>query len=742
MNNILTSYFNIHNSNDGKYINIELDGKKKKCKTLNEVAEIAYSKSQEIFVDVKYANSDSKSAIDKLRTEQSYDLKQAFCAQFVNELSDYIHAKKELRDNYIQNTLPSAFNAKFIAASFKPAGYVNEIDEKFISNIVYSEEQDALYYVNNGAYKMLGTIAEIVNKDSKAIYLLTSCINNELSIKFNVEYFDFWSYLYQQIDKATDAFFEAKVLFETLAQRNEKINPDQTLTCVPWSEKVSMYYFSDKKTGLLCSDWYDRLHSYFIKSIFTYLIPASGVNNDLYNVYYETLNDESGTFKRYAIKPTHGAKCTFETYISKLFSERYAIQTMLKKININPHIISDDSTPAEFQYDPTWLDRLTDQAEIGDAKVLNAFLSPYSKEEKLIIMAWAYTVFHPSLNDNIHFLFMTGGQTFKTNYYAAMIVKILQLAYKSNRNLTHYLERDMWITDSFLRESSTTGISNAALVHSDECTDKCLDQFKAMSGGTSDGINYQKRMMRETPISMKIFCKWLFTTNKFFAIQDDSGAFDRRLVIIKRMDVNNLAKPYAGAIYDKMKFKEIKVFYELAKWSYNEILKTATDLQDYRNKQEVLRRNLNEAYQEEEKLQAYSVLFERIFKSAIGTNSSDGSIRVKGTLSTPIIEEVSKEYNLNINGFRNWIKHSISTIKENKYTTMHFSDGRASGWVLYPLKQAIQEKLLADCDEVEDNDTFSSKIADENENVIPSNLKSYISRPITASIIFDSEEDV
>lgn len=690
---ILTNYFEIRNSNDGKYIQLQVDGKFKKYKTLADVAEAAYKESQKVFADANYAESDSKKEIDKLCREQNYSLQQAFCIQFEKELAQHLAKKKEARDSYIQNALPSAFNAKFIPASFKPASFCNSVDVSFINSVVYCVEQDALYYTTNNSYKLIGTIDEIISKDSRSIYTLATCINKDLSIKHSIDFFDFWSYLYQQVDKATEAFFEAKLLLETIAQSDAIVNVEDKLNCVPWTEKISLNYFCDK-SGKLVSDWYDRLHSYFIKSIFTYLIPASGVNNDLYNVYYETLNDDSGTFKRYAIKPTHGAKCTFETYLAKLFSERFVICSMLKKIDTVPHIISDDSTIAEFSYDSNWQDKLTHQVDFSNAKILNAFIKPYSKEERIALMAWAYTVIHPSVNDNIHLLFMTGGGTFKTNYYCAMIEKILKLAYNSNRSLVHNMKEDRWITDSFLRESTTTGISNSAMINADECTDKCLEQFKSMSGGTSDGMSYQKRMMRETPISMRIYCKWLFTTNKFFSIEDDSGAFDRRLLIVNRMDVKNIEKPFSASEFCKHIDTEISAFYELAKASYYAMLKVAPTLQEYRDAT-MLKKNMTLAYNEEDKLllyyEIYNVLTEEM---TIHNRINDNIMILDANEFNSRFEEPCKKAGINFAGFKKWIRNTTDTKYPCEYKAVRLmSNLIRKCWCLSELKQEVVDTI-------------------------------------------------
>lgn len=698
--NILTNYFEIRNSNDGKYIQLQVDGRFKKYKTLADVAEAAYKESQKVFADASYAESDSKKEIDKLCREQNYSLQQAFCAQFEKELAQYLTHKKEARDNYIQNALPSAFNAKFIPASFKPASFCNSVDLSFINSVVYCVEQDALYYTSNNSYKLIGTIDEIISKDSRSIYTLATCINKDLSIKHSIDCFDFWSYLYQQVDKATEAFFEAKVLLETISQSDAIVNVEDKLNCVPWTDKISLNYFSDK-SGKLVSDWYDRLHSYFIKSIFTYLIPASGVNNDLYNVYYETLNDDSGTFKRYAIKPTHGAKCTFETYLAKLFSERFVICSMLKKIDTVPHIISDDSTIAEFSYNSNWQDKLANQVDFKDAKILNAFIKPYSKEERTALMAWAYTVIHPSTNDNIHLLFMTGGGTFKTNYYCAMIEKILKLAYGSNRSLVHQMKEDRWITDAFLRESTTTGISNSAMINADECTDKCLEQFKSMSGGTNDGMAYQKRMMRENPISMKIYAKWLFTTNKFFSIDDESGAFERRLLIINRMDVKNIEKPYSASEFCKNIDSEICAFYELAKASYNAMLKVAPTLQEYRDATE-LKKNMTLAYNEEDKLMLYYEIYDALESSKVVHQYVKKCMVVPPDEFNEVVEERCKIASVNFSGFKKWIRNTTDTEYACEYKPVSIDGKLRKCWCLSKLKQEVVDSITAQVDNVDD----------------------------------------
>lgn len=705
---VLTNYFEIHNSNNGKSINIVIEDKKKSCKTLTDVAKLAYSKSQVIFSDDKYNNSDSKKVIDTLRT-QGYTLEQAFCTQFETELAEYLNAKKALRDDYIRSTLPNAFNSKFIPASFKPATFTNERDEQFLQNIYYNSEQDSIYYCHDNSYELIASVSELLSRDSFSISKLAMRIADDMAIMNNTPSFDFWSYLYEQTDKATNCFFESKLLLETYAQEDKAFTANDKLTSVPWKEHVNMLYFCDRTTQKLKDDWYDRLHSYFVKNIFTYIIPAAGVNADLYNIYYEALNnDECNTFRRYAIRPTHGAKCTFETYITKLLSERSIIMKKLKKLDIVPHIISDDSTPAEFSYDSNWLNTLTDQVEMKDAKILKTFLSPYTVAERRVLMAWAYTVIHPSTNDNIHLLFMTGGGSFKTNYYCAMIEHILSQAYHSRRKLTHVMKGDRWIVDSFLRESSNSGISTAALINADECTDKCLEQFKEMSGGTVDGMSYQKRMMRENPISLKIYAKWLFTTNKFFSIEDESGAFERRLLIVNRMDVQNLDKPYSASEFSKHFFTEVKAFYECAKLAYDNIMKEASSLQEYREHTE-LQKNMSLAYNEDDKLYAYYRLYTEVSNMSAVRTDSKGRVVVHANIFNEVSTRICEEAGVNVSGFKKWIRNTCSTDSVSEYLPTRFDGIVNKCWHLSKLKESALNSVISQIDVLQDDDTSKSE---------------------------------
>lgn len=706
MNNlVLTDFYEIHNSKDGKTINFTIDSKVKKFKTVRDAAVEAYKHSQELFDSEKYLNSTSKQEIEAIRRTKSKSLEDAFVEQFEKELIEYLNVRKEIRDDYIQSALPSAFRAKFIPAKFSPSSALNEIDKMFVENIVYNVEQDSIYSVSNDSYQFIGTLAEVINKDSKTLFKLTNILDKELSIKYSVESFELWSFMYDQLDKVTEAFFKNKIILEQIDQSNKNVDINSTLN-MPWKKDASIAQFVNLKTMRLKNNWLDELHSYFVKNIFEHVIPASGVNAGLYNVFFETTDDE--TFKRYAVKPIMNKKCTFELFIANLFSERYTIVKSIKHIDAVPKVISDDNTPAEFHYNTNWLDGLTDQVSFEDAKILNAFLSPYADEERIAIMAWAYSVFHPSLNDNIHFLFKTGGGTFKTNYYCEMLRTILKLAYQS-RELCLVLKGDRWISDSFLKETPTIGISNAALVNADECTDKCLEEFKSMTGGTSKGMDYQKRVMRENPISMKIYSKWLLTTNKDFIVTDNDGAFERRLLIINRHDVKNIAKPYSAAEFEKHFSTEVKAFYEYSEQCYNKIRETANTIQEYRDSNSI-RKYMNETYKESEKIMAYNELLAQLENIVTDKQYVKNRLIVHVDQFNAIAEHLCKKYEINVAGFRKWIRETEDTEVECKYAPVRVNGDIRKCWQLAKLKQDVIDKLNASADELDDAKTTNVQI--------------------------------
>jgi hypothetical protein len=376
---------------------------------------------------------------------------------------------------------------------------------------------------------------------------------------------------------------------------------------------------------------------------------------------YETSDPEGCYFKRFALTFPQGGKAPFSDYLLKLFECSDLVIRSIPHIKSIPHIISDDTTPAKYYIDSEWKDKLVPgQYEMKDCKILNTFLHPYTNEEKLALMGWVYTVLHPSYGDTINLLFKTGGGSFKTNYYSSMIQRLLCVMYNvKNNDCSHTMLKDSWVKDRFLLEGINSGLSMAAFVNNDECTIASVEEFKNFSGGGKNGMDYSRRTMRENPTQMKIYSKWLFTTNNNFLINDDSGAYDRRLFIIDRMDVKKLNPPYPKATFENELEKEMLTFYNLAEDCYKQILKTHKSLEDYVTDPNIsISKNLKMAYAEDDKVFIYYSLF----KNHNHTSETEPLMISISDFNTEV-ESLCEKNEVNYNGFKNWVKSTDKTTR-------------------------------------------------------------------------------
>ena len=277
-----------------------------------------------------------------------------------------------------------------------------------------------------------------------------------------------------------------------------------------------------------------------------------------------------------------------------------------------------------------------------------------------------------------------------------MIQRILNKMYNAN-NITFTMLSDTWVRDRFLLESVNGGVSTAAFVNNDECTIKSIEAFKDFSGGGKNGMDYSKRTMRENPTQMKIYSKWLFTTNNDFILQDDSGAYDRRLFIIDRMDVKKLIPPYSKRDFEDELVKEMKTFYITAKQSYEHILKGYKSLEDFVTKCSIAN-NLKKAYAEEDKIWIYYKLTEDLYKG------NETNIWIPSSDFKKQVTTLCDELDVNICGFKKWLKSNAVEKCEGspEYTQHKFDGANLRAWNLKRLKQEFIPK-----DDESDVDKFA-----------------------------------
>lgn len=695
---ILNDIFKLRNSKDGKKIHLFINNKRVSAATVEEAAVKIYTECQTNLV----ANADYQDLVVKpllvVARDINKDFKDVCITTFSQIISDYLYNKREIRDNHIQDSLPSAFKAEFIACTYKPSRMINAADIALLGDLVICSKNNMLYYKRNNGYVLIGAIQDLIARTDSSMFKLVKTLTEYNAIRSGYAQYDLWYDMYKRADKATASFFECRRQCETAAKDN--ISPKDTelyIAVIDKHIKADEFLHIDSWND----SWYDCLHSAFAKMIVNEVLPAMMLNADLANLYYETSDD---MFKRYAFKQTHGKKCSFATYLANVFTESEAIIPLLKTIDIIPRIISDtDTCAAQFYVHSDWQSTLHDQFSIADSKILNTFLAPYTDVEKTAIMAFAYTVWHPSLNDNVNFLFRTGGGTFKSNYYAEMISTILNKMYQPNNSIIHHLMSSRWVTDAALKENCDgTGISTAALVINDEATDQCIDEFKNMSGGSADsGVNYTRRVMRENPTTIKIYCKWLFMTNNKFIITDDSGALDRRLFIIDRPDVENLERPYDSRVYNSMLAREVKAFYSYAEQCYKLIESKYGSLSSFVLKDYRVYKNLHAAYKDEDKTCAYSELYNDLLQMSKQQSNNDvvdksDFLAVKTDVLNTYVDKYCSKYELNAKGFKNWITTTDKCKSKNQYTCIRVKNVLSKMWKLHALSDDALNEVAAE----------------------------------------------
>lgn len=720
-NKFFIEFSNCHNNKKGTSITMKFEdeAKKQQPATLKDAIDLLYNKAcSELQTKQWYTDVNSKILTEAHTTNTDY--KTLWKEVMLKELNEFLVQKQVVRDEYTQTSLPDAFGGDFLPCKFDPKHSINEIDLLLIKGVVYCTLDNSLYINYHDNYIRLGDFESVTDRKSNANRMLFKYLSQLNSERVGREFYDLWEELYTIADKITDAFFLIRRQCENSSKNKTNADFDISLPWVKEPVKINEFLQCDE-TKPLPFNWYNELHSAFAKEVINHMLPASMINNDLMNLYYEAKDDE---FKRYAIKPSKGSKCTFSTYLSKLFEESNALSQFIPKIDVLPRIITDEEgVCARFRVRPDWEKDLFEQyTKYDECKILKTFLEPYTDNEKLAIMGWAYTVLHPSCPDNINFLFKTGGGTFKTNYFAEQIKILLRKMYQPDYDLVHVMLRDLWVTDVARRElANGCGISTAALVFNDECTDKCLEEFKAMSGGSTDtGEDYQCRIMRENPKQMKIYCKWLFNTNTDFMIQDTTGAFDRRLFIISRMDVRNLNKPYQKNEFHKYLEKETKMFYETAKKSYEAIRKRYGTLEAFVTTVPEISKNLKDAYNEEEKMIAYYNILDKLKTAAtkdVSYNANEHKLIVTSKMFNSILKDVCEDLGIeNTKGVVKWIKNTDKCEQMNVLnTSVRLTDENVKsrgarsvfttkvnkGHKLYDLKQSYYNNIVQNSEEID-----------------------------------------
>ena len=693
---ILDNLFKIHNQANGNGYTVQVGDKRKKVSTTDNLVDLLYEKQSSIVGDEKYQELVKYFMFRSNEERKPFD--EIWKKYMRLMIQAHIQKKSEKRDDIVRITLPSAYGAKFSPCKYLPRKTMNEKDVELLKGLCICDKNSNLYFELHGNYTLLGTPTELQMRNSPSAIKAASLITKSNAERKGIKDWDLWDDTFRVCDKLTDEFMDIRREIENAIK--EGVTLDIPVKAYWMDNEITIREFLQLPDGPTPTDVMDKLHSAFSKVAINKLLSSLMINKDLGNLFIEM--DEEW-FKRYAFRPGEksGKKCSLQDYISAAMSELPSLSSKIPHLKEEPKVISDlPGVMCRFNMYSNWMEDLpTGQKDRKDCKCLYTFLKPYSREERLAIMAYAYTVWHPSTNDPINMALKTGGGTLKTSTYAQNIIDILNFMYRPEGSIVHKMIGDTWVKDpARLENSSGDGVSTAALVFNDECTETSINKFKDMSGGSSDsGVFYQKRVMRENPTELKIYCKFLFLTNVDFQIQDTDGAFDRRLFVIDRMDVKKLELPYDRSSYNNERKRELKVFYEYAKKCYEEVVEKYGSLSSMVVSCKDINKNLKQAYNEDAKITTYYQLWESIDQKLIGPEANDIEIKKfddgsVGISNSEIESELSKlcEVNgVNIAGMRKWIKNTDSCTGQNinRYRMRFNKSGLIWGYRIFPLKE-------------------------------------------------------
>jgi hypothetical protein len=691
---LLDDVFKIHNQANGDGYTIDINGKRKRVKTTDELVNQMFINSTKIQGDDMYV--ELVKYINFQMNEEHKSFEETWKKYVKMMVQAHIQKKAEFRDEIIKESIPSAFGAEFNECKFLPRGTLNQKDLEILKGLAFCPKSQFFFFEFHGNWTRLGTAIELQDKTSLASIRAAILISKANAERRGVQKWDIWDEHYRECDRLTAEFMDIRLVLERVVK--EKLTFDITVKPF-WSDTdISLRDLLQLPEGVTATDVIDKLHSAICKVGINQILSAVMINKGLGNINYEF---DGEWFKRYSYRPKGKGKCSLPDYLAAAFSEVPSLIEEIPILNEEPRVISDiPGVRARFTMKKDWLNTLPEgQKPLKECKALKSFLAPYTQNEVLAMMAFAYTVIHPSTNDPINLCIKTGGGTFKTSTFAGDIVDLMNYAYRPDGSIVHKMVGDAWVVDSArLENANGDGVSTAALVFNDECTEKGINKFKDMSGASTDvGVDYQRRLMHQNPVEMKIYAKWLFLTNIDFQIQDTEGAFERRLGIIDEMKIKKLTPPYPRESYDRERKRELRSFYELSKKCYDKVVAEHGSLTTFFQECPELNKNLRQAYNEEAKLLTYHQIWQKLqglLSDPMSTNSGirlldDGSIGVASKSIDDVMKFDCEENGVNLSGMKKWIANTecCEGINNTKYRMRFNKYDLVRGYRLYKLKK-------------------------------------------------------
>lgn len=571
-------------------------------------------------------------------------------ATMIEILKSTLDAKRQKAEEIRQDSIDNLMEQKVRSMTVTSSKEHNDVDRLFLEDIVYCDEDMQFYTCTDKSYVAIGSSENLSNKRGNDQFVIERRkMLGKLFWKDEDKRFELWGLISAVASRATDSYFNLRRLLTEAKTEDRWL--DTQIDCLGVKYKNLRDF--EQRNKLYHESWEQQLHTVICTHVMEHALPTTLFNRQLASI---KRIEECGCFRRYAILPEN-KQCTLGEFYAELFSS--TVTDVVPHISRVPHICSEDDKPAKYHIKPNWRDLLSDQKPYEECKALKAFLENYTDDERTMLMAWAYSVLHPSVKNTLGLLIKTGGGSFKTNVFARQLKALLDVMYGANCHFT--VIRDKWTTNEQYCETAVSGFSRAELIFNDECTEDCITKYKDMSGSTLEaGVDYSYKVVYKQPVNTKLFAKFLFCTNEGFTITDAQGVYDRRLAIIDRMDIKKLPYPYPIHEFDIEISKEMLAFHDLAEEYYNKLMVNYSSIEDFARRSSIAD-NLKAVYNEDAKKLAAEEVFEILKNLGNGDNiqvverENGIQLNVANGIFCETVDKVAADYSLNPKGLRNYI---------------------------------------------------------------------------------------
>lgn len=596
-----------------------------------------------------------------------------YMLKYITEMLEH-----KAENNYEKNVARKlTFYSKNITVNIKPQHAFNDIDDALLSVLRLCKEDNNIYVIDNKSCKLLGSCDNIAvgSLSTQAMQTLTHAMLNKLEELDNYAYDDFEEYLRHKAELATRYAKAITTAFKLNLPESYSSKDLKDIEVENIDNTKSNYY---DIAGYDNENFTDVLLTHAYKQLINKLIPSGAVSCRLMKVQpvFDSVDDKMTNFLRFSIERCKEERSiTCVNYVVQLFSnDRIQVLSHIKQIDKVPFIISDDDRIAELYINrnniPTKFD--------GEHPRFDVFTQPYTPEELDIMLAWCYTVWHPSCNENIMLLLQTSGGNGKTEFWRAMITYWLQRLY--GEDLTLRLSLDELKNKDKREPANSRGITNAALTAVDECRSTVTDLIKTYSG--SDRISYTSEVKYARAFSTVINTRFLLLSNEQFKIEDASCAFNRRVIVISHFDYDNIYKQLPSTCKSKDFAEEADYFYLRCKDAYERISSKYSNLCAAKNDIETIRKNEEDMTDNSD----FEIIYSNIYNT---TEHLAGNISLSVNELNDMYSAEASQLGLSdksVYFFKKWVKENHFK-KLNYTTTVRVGKRTERRYVLHELKK-------------------------------------------------------